>query len=34
MEYLSDGKQATADDMKQKLLLTDSPIKTLLKKAF
>lgn len=32
MEYLSDGKQATADDMKQKLLLTDSPIKTLLKK--
>ena len=32
MEYLSDGKQATADDIKQKLLLTDSPIKTLLKK--
>ena len=32
MEYLSDGKQVTANELKQKLLLTDSPIRTLLKK--
>ena len=30
MEYLSDGKQVTANELKQKLLLTDSPIRTLL----
>ena len=32
MEYLLDGKQVTVSELKQKLLLTDSPIKTLLKK--
>lgn len=32
IEYLSDGKKVTASHLKEKLLLTDSPIKTLLKK--
>ena len=32
MQYLADGKQATAQQIKQVLHLTDSPIKTLLKK--
>ncbi len=32
MEYLADGKEVTANHLKQELFLTDSPIKTLLKK--
>ncbi len=32
IEYLEDGKQVTANHLKEKLFLTDSPIKTLLKK--